>query len=383
MSNCRSRVSAACGALAFLAMLPQVNAAAPTIALSGERRLSFNDGWRFYKGEAAGAEKPEFDDSAWRPVRLPHDWAIEGPFDSTLNPQTGALPMFGTGWYRKSFALPAGAKGKYFSIEFDGAMSNSKVWLNGHELGGRPYGYIGFSLDLTPYLNFDGAANVIAVRLTPEDRSSRWYPGAGIYRNVWLDVTGAVYVAHWGTYVTTPKVSDDQASVSVKTTLRNRSGQEVKATVQTWVRDSDGNTVSRNIVHVTIPAEGPRTAPLVVPSVVAVNQPKRWDIDHPYLYTLVTEVLENDLAVDRYITPFGIRTIGFDKEKGFSLNGRRLKLQGVCDHHDLARWERPSTAAPSNASCRFSRRPASMRCAPATIRPRRRFSNIATGWACW
>jgi len=335
MSNCRSRVSAACGALAFLAMLPQVNAAAPTIALSGERRLSFNDGWRFYKGEAAGAEKPEFDDSAWRPVRLPHDWAIEGPFDSTLNPQTGALPMFGTGWYRKSFALPAGAKGKYFSIEFDGAMSNSKVWLNGHELGGRPYGYIGFSLDLTPYLNFDGAANVIAVRLTPEDHSSRWYPGAGIYRNVWLDVTGAVYVAHWGTYVTTPKVSDDQASVSVKTTLRNRTGQEVKATVQTWVRDSDGNTVSRNIVHVTIPAEGPRTAPLTVPSVATVNQPKRWDIDHPYLYTLVTEVLENDLAVDRYTTPFGIRTIGFDKEKGFSLNGRHLKLQGVCDHHDL------------------------------------------------
>src|ERR1035441_7587495 len=148
MSNCRSRASAVCGALVFLAMLPQVNAAAPTIALSGERRLSFNDGWRFYKGEAAGAEKPEFDDSAWRPVRLPHDWAIEGPFDSTLNPQTGALPMFGTGWYRKSFALPAGAKGKYFSIEFDGAMSNSKVWLNGHELGGRPYGSIGFRLDL-------------------------------------------------------------------------------------------------------------------------------------------------------------------------------------------------------------------------------------------
>ncbi len=153
------------------------------------------------KVKPPGAENPEFDDSAWRAVRLPHDWAIEGPFDPKANPQTGALPIFGTGWYRKSFALPASAKGKYFSIEFDGAMANSKVWVNGHDLGGRPYGYIGFSLDLTPYLNFDGAANLIAVRLTPEDHSSRWYPGAGIYRNVWLDVTGPVYVAHWGTYV--------------------------------------------------------------------------------------------------------------------------------------------------------------------------------------
>jgi beta-galactosidase len=335
MSNYHRHVSAACGVLAFLALLPQVNAAPPTIALSGERRLSFNDGWRFYKGEAPGAEKPEFDDSKWRSVRLPHDWAIEGPFDSKLNPHTGALPIFGTGWYRKAFALPAGAKGKYFSVEFDGAMSNSKVWLNGHELGGRPYGYIGFSLDLTPYLNFDGAANLIAVRLTPEDQSSRWYPGAGIYRNVWLDVTGAVHVAHWGTYVTTPKVSDDQASVSVKTALRNRSSQEVKAAVQTSVLDSAGIMVSRHIVQVTIPAEGPRATPLIVPSMLTVNHPKRWDIDHPNLYTLVTEVLENNLAVDRYTTPFGIRTIGFDKDKGFSLNGRHLKLQGVCDHHDL------------------------------------------------
>jgi beta-galactosidase len=184
MSDYRRHVSAVCGMLAFLTMLPTANAAAPAITLSGERRLSFNDGWRFYKGEADGAQKPEFDDSAWRAVRLPHDWAIEGPFDPRLNAHTGALPISGTGWYRKSFALPAGAKGKYFSIEFDGAMSNSKVWLNGHELGGRPYGYIGFNLDLTQYLNFDGATNVIAVRLTPEDHSSRWYPGAGIYRNV-------------------------------------------------------------------------------------------------------------------------------------------------------------------------------------------------------
>ena len=335
MMDYRRHVSAVCGLAASLTLLPLLNAAAPTLMLSGERRMSFNDDWRFYKGAATGAEKPEFDDSTWRTVRLPHDWAIEGPFDSKLNPHTGALPIFGTGWYRKTFALPASAKGKYFSIEFDGAMANSKVWLNGHELGGRPYGYIGFSLDLTSYLNFDGAANVIAVRLTPEDHSSRWYPGAGIYRNVWLDVTGPVYVAHWGTYVTTPKVNDEQASVSVRTQLRNRSGKEVKAAVQTSVLDPTGLMVSRSIVQATIPAEGPRSDAFFVPSVLTVNHPKRWDVDQPNLYTVVTEVLENNLAVDRYTTTLGIRTVGFDKDKGFSLNGRHLKLQGVCDHHDL------------------------------------------------
>ena len=159
---------------------------------------------------------------------LPHDWAIEGPFDPQQNPHTGALPIFGTGWYRKSFTLPASAKGRYFAIEFDGAMSNARVWLNGQELGGRPYGYIGFAFDLTPYLHFGAQENVLAVRLTPEDHSSRWYPGAGIYRNVWLDVTGPVHVAHWGTYVTTPEVTDDKATVAVKTEVRNRTGQDAR-----------------------------------------------------------------------------------------------------------------------------------------------------------
>ena len=335
MNDYRRHVSAALGAVALLALLPAAHAAAPAIPLHGERRLSFNDGWKFFKGEAEGAEKPEFDDSSWRSVRLPHDWAIEGPFDPKLNPHTGALPVFGTGWYRKSFALPAGAKAKYFSIEFDGAMSNSKVWLNGHELGGRPYGYIGFSLDLTPFLNFDGGTNVITVRLKPEDHASRWYPGAGIYRNVWLTVTGPVYVAHWGTYVTTPKIGGEQASVMVRTTLRNRTGKEVRDTLQTLVLDPSGLIVGSNLVDVTIPAEGPRPAPFVVPSMVTVNNPKRWDIDHPNLYTLVSEVLENHLPVDHYTTPFGFRTIAFDREKGFLLNGRHMKIQGVCDHHDL------------------------------------------------
>ncbi len=164
------------------------------------------------------------------------------------------MPYFGTGWYRKSFTVPESGKGKYFSIEFDGAMSNSTVWLNGHELGGRPYGYIGFSFDLTPYLNFGGASNVIAVRLMPEDRSSRWYPGAGIYRNVWIDITGPVHVARWGTYVTTPQVSDAEGSVAVKTEVRNRLNVERKITLATWVMDASNKVVARTTNDATIPA---------------------------------------------------------------------------------------------------------------------------------
>ena len=205
-----------------LLCMTQALSAAAGLPVNGPRRIDFDADWRFFKGEAPGAEKPEFDDSKWRQLRLPHDWAIEGPFDQQLNPHTGALPSFGTGWYRKSFTVPESGKGRYFSVEFDGAMANSTVWLNGHEIGGRPFGYIGFSCDLTPYLKF-GGDNVIAVRLTPEDRSSRWYPGAGIYRNVWIDVTGPVHVARWGTQVTTPEVNEGEGAVAVKTEVRNRS----------------------------------------------------------------------------------------------------------------------------------------------------------------
>jgi len=186
-------------------MLPTILAAAPTprstplnlVQLKNERRIRFNDDWRFFKGEAAGAESPDYDDAQWRTLALPHDWAIEGPFDRANNANTGGLPVSGTGWYRKHFVLPAEAQGHHFSVEFDGAMSNAHVWLNGHEIGERPYGYSSFALDLTPYLRWDGE-NVLAVRLKPEPDSSRWYPGAGIYRNVWLTMTGPVHVAHWG-----------------------------------------------------------------------------------------------------------------------------------------------------------------------------------------
>ncbi|HMD71753.1 MAG TPA: hypothetical protein VKF41_10445, partial [Bryobacteraceae bacterium] len=156
--------AAALCALAAMAVLPRSMAAPTAIALTGQRRLNFDDGWRFFKGEAAGAEQPGFQDSAWTELRLPHDWAIEGPFDSRQNPHTGALPIFGTGWYRKAFTLPEKAKGQSVGVMFDGAMSNARVWLNGHELGNRPYGYISFSFDLTPFLNYGAGVNVLAVR---------------------------------------------------------------------------------------------------------------------------------------------------------------------------------------------------------------------------
>src|SRR6266566_5584269 len=226
------------------------------LTISGERRISLDEDWRFYKGDAKGAEDPAFDDSHWTTLRLPHDWAIDGPFDPKLNPHTGALPISGTGWYRKSFLLPETAKERRFTIVFDGAMSNATVWMNGHELGHRPYGYASFAFDLTPHLRYGDEANVLAVRLTPEEHSSRWYPGAGIYRNVWLDVTGPAHVAEWGTYVTTPEVSGEKATVSVKTEISNRLNKDAQIVLRTSVRDQAGRTVGKTSTEVTAISAG-------------------------------------------------------------------------------------------------------------------------------
>jgi beta-galactosidase len=318
--------------LLFCAAIPATNQPPKVIRISGERRISFNEHWRFYKGEANGARNPTFDDSSWTEIRLPHDWAIEGPFDPKLNPHTGALPISGTGWYRKSFFLSENARDRYFSIAFDGAMSNAVVWLNGHELGRRPYGYASFAFDLTPYLQFGNKENVLAVCLSPEEHSSRWYPGAGIYRNVWLDVTGPVHVAYWGTYVTTPEVSDDRATISVKTQIENRLRTDAKVVLRSSIVDESGKQVSKSdSAEMSIPSG----AVQIIPAIVTLSQPHRWDVDHPYLYTLLSEVLEGGRVVDKYSTSFGVRTIAFDREKGFLLNGRSLKLHGVCMHHDL------------------------------------------------
>jgi len=306
--------------------------AAPPPALRVDlRRQSFNDDWHFRRGDASGAERAQFDDSKWASVRLPHDWAIGLPFDAKINPHTGALPISGIGWYRKQFVLPAAASGRYLRVDFDGAMANATVWLNGHKLGERPYGYSSFGFDLTPWLHFDGRVNVLAVRLHPEAESSRWYPGAGIYRNVWLEITGPVQVAHWGTAITYKEVSAAQATVFVRTELANRGSAAQRVDLRSTIVDASGMSVWSAQTSAELPAQGS----VKVPVTLRVEHPALWDPDHPNLYTLQSELIIAKHVVDSYSTPFGIRQLNFDVKRGLSVNGQVVRLHGVCLHHDL------------------------------------------------
>ena len=297
---------------------------------AGERRASFDTGWRFQKGESPAAATPAFDDAGWRVLDLPHDWAIEGPFDPAISPHQGSLPFFGVAWYRKRFDAPESARGRYYSLEIDGAMSNATVYLNGQELGGRPYGYIGFAVDLTPHLRF-GAQNVLAVRLAPEPESSRWYPGAGLYRHVWIEATGPVHVERWGTYVTTPAATEVGTTVAVRTELRNRETDAARVALETVILDPDGREVGRTNASPTVPA-GATAAALIR---ITVLRPRLWDVERPQLYRVISTVRRGDAVLDRYETAFGIRAIEYGPDKGFLLNGRRVPLRGVCNHHDL------------------------------------------------
>lgn len=293
--------------------------------------VGFNDGWCFRRGEARNAEQPGYDDSDWRPVRLPHDWAIEGPFDKAYNARCGGLPFHGTGWYRKRFNLSAQDRGKRFAVEFDGAMYDAHVWINGTFLGHRPYGYIGFEFDLTDHLRFGSEANVIAVRLEPQDLSSRWYPGAGIYRKVWLKAQNPLRIPHWGTFVTSPVVTDEWADVRVKTRVINDSGTDQAATLSTSILDGEGKRVAHNRLPLAVAG---REECLVEPELV-IEQPKRWGIESPYRYTVESRIEREGVVLDTYLSPFGVRTLDYSAQGGFELNGQRVQIQGVCLHHDL------------------------------------------------
>ncbi|WP_446051251.1 sugar-binding domain-containing protein, partial [Zobellia laminariae] len=194
--------------------------------------VSFNSGWLFQKGDPSGAEKSTFKDADWRKLNLPHDWAIEGPFDKKYNARTGGLPVHGTAWYRKHFTIDKKYAAQQIAVLFDGVMNNSKVYINGTYIGERPFGYMGFELDLTPYIKF-GEENVIAVRVAPEDLASRWYSGAGIYRNTYLKINNPVHIPLWGTYITTPEVSDEKATVKIETTVKNAVGKGASVTLET------------------------------------------------------------------------------------------------------------------------------------------------------
>ncbi|MEP2775875.1 MAG: glycoside hydrolase family 2 TIM barrel-domain containing protein [Luteolibacter sp.] len=293
--------------------------ALPWVAQAERETLDFNESWSFarfgampdgsQKAEPKGLEKPDADVSGWRTLDVPHDWGIEGPFRDELENRTGKLPWAGIGWYRKSFDVAE--QDKRIFIEFDGAMSNSQVWLNGEFVGEWPYGYASFQFELTQFIK--PGTNVLAVRLDNKPESSRWYPGGGIYRKVRLVKTDAVRVAHWGTFVTTPEVTAEIATVNIKTTLDG---------------PQEGVEVSHRLLDTEITGTG-------TDSTLRVPSPQLWTLESPHLYTIETTVSQQGKVVDTYHTEFGIRTIEYTQDRGFLLNGKRVVMNGVCMHHDL------------------------------------------------
>ncbi|MEI8115119.1 MAG: glycoside hydrolase family 2 TIM barrel-domain containing protein, partial [Bacteroidia bacterium] len=293
--------------------------------------LNFGKDWKFQLGDISGAEATKFDDSAWRKLNVPHDWSIEGEF-SDKNPATpggGALPG-GIGWYRKSFKVTADdLKGSIF-IDFDGVYQNSEVWINGHSVGKRFYGYSSFRYELTPFLV--AGDNLIAVKVDNSTQpNSRWYSGSGIYRNVWLVTTGKTYIDHWGTFVTTPEVSDAMAKVKFVALVENKWDPGQKLVVKTDIIDPSGKEVSSGKME----TEGTKDSVVSAIFNFELKNPVLWNLDSPKMYSAVSQVYVDGNLVDNYTTLFGIRSFKFDAEKGFSLNGKNIKINGVCNHHDL------------------------------------------------
>jgi beta-galactosidase len=342
-------------------------------------RISLNTGWRFTKGDpdgvagklaytniqdwvqATGAEfttnatlaakqRPEgnpgggdvayaqnnFDDSQWRLLNLPHDWGIEGPFKQEYPGETGKLPWSGVAWYRKHLVVPASDRDKKIYLAVDGAMAYATVWANGRFAGGWPYGYTSWQVDLTPYIKF-GADNVIAIRLDNPPDSSRWYPGGGIYRNVWLVKTAPVHVAQWGTCITTPEVSPIAAKVEIEVKVDNDTETDATVAIKNELFEFGANgTKGKSIASLT--TDGVKISAHQTQKTkgqIAFKNPRLWSIEKPQRYVVVTTVTQNGKPVDSYQTPFGIRTFQFTADNGFLLNGKRVPLNGVCDHHDL------------------------------------------------
>lgn len=299
-------------------------------------------GWKFTKGEVSNAEMPAFNDAKWETVDIPHDWAIFGPFDKNNDLQnvavtqnfetqaslktgrTGGLPYVGIGWYRTTFHS---TPGKQTTLIFDGAMSEARVFVNGKEACFWPYGYNSFYCDVTSLVNEDGKNNTLAVRLKNRPQSSRWYPGAGLYRNVHVVTTEKIHVPVWGTQITTPYVKDEYASICLRTTILNAGKTEL--TVVTDIMDADGQVVSTKTNKGVINHGQPFTQNFIV------ERPKLWSPETPVLYKAVSKIYSGDTLLDTYSTRFGIRTIEYIADKGFYLNGKRRKFQGVCNHHDL------------------------------------------------
>lgn len=299
---------------------------------------TFSDGWKFIKEDVAGAEQPGFNTDGWESVEVPHDWAIKGPFDKEIDKQTvlieqnlekvasektgrtGSLPYIGVGWYRKTFEAPDFEKGKKALLVFDGAMSEPQVFINGNKVGEWKYGYAYFYFDISEYLN--PGENLLAVRLENHGESSRWYPGAGLYRKVQLIVKDDISFHQWGTFITTPFVSDELAQVNIKTEIN---GENVKVLAE--IKDADGKTVATNSSDQVYGNEVELNIP--------VAKPNRWDIETPYLYTASLKLYQGNELMDEQNIHFGIRSVEYERGKGLVLNGKVTKFKGVCLHHDL------------------------------------------------
>ncbi|AUD06865.1 glycoside hydrolase family 2 TIM barrel-domain containing protein [Spirosoma pollinicola] len=304
------------------------------------RTQLFDQEWVFLKDSVSGAEQPEYDDSGWRRLRLPHDWSIEdlpgqgseaivGPFSKTsVGATSTGYAVGGTGWYRKTFTLKSAYQAKNISIQFDGVYRNVDVWLNGHHLGYHAYGYTPFVFDLTPYLRPADQPNVLAVRVRNEGQNTRWYTGSGIYRHVWLTIAEPVHLAPWGIVITTPQVSSKAAQVQISTNVKNDQASAAQVTVQVSLQTSDGQFVKDIKKTVTL------TDQAIVTQTLSIPQPTLWSVDTPYLYRATITIWQNNRKVDSLSSQFGIRTIHFDAQTGFTLNGRRILLKGGCVHHD-------------------------------------------------
>ncbi|HKL34548.1 MAG TPA: DUF4982 domain-containing protein [Tangfeifania sp.] len=301
--------------------------------------ILLEDNWLFINEEVEGAEKPGLNTTTWETVSVPHDWAIKGPFDKEIDVQkvrvqqdmdeearlrtgrTGALPHIGIGWYRKTFKVPEFEEGKKVLLTFDGAMSDAHVWVNGEKVGNHPYGYAYFYFDITSYLK-ENEENLLAVRLENLPSSSRWYPGAGIYRKVQLIVKDEVNFNHWGTFITTPFVSNEKAQVNIKTEIN---GENVK--LVTEIKDEDGKIVATNSSEKMFGNKMEQN--------IGVLNPKIWDLDEPNLYFATMKLYQDNELKDEQTIRFGIRTVEYERGKGLVLNSKVTKFKGVCLHHDL------------------------------------------------
>lgn len=299
------------------------------------RTFDFNSNWKFYSGNDSTATNSSYNDAHWRTLTLPHDWSIEQSFDekAPATTQGGALPG-GIGWYRKTFTLPVNPDDKNVFIEFDGIYRNSEIWINGQYLGKRPNGYISFSYELTKYLHEPPHRNVLVVKVdNSQQPNSRWYSGSGIYRNVRLVITNSTHIKQWGVFVSAEEVSVEKATLNLETTIRKIKTRRMDIRLNTVIVDAAGKTVAERTER--IPLQDSDFPGVVVPGKIALKQPQLWSVDRPYLYKAVTKVITGGKIQDEYTTTFGIRSCHFDINKGFFLNGKPLKILGVCMHHDL------------------------------------------------